>query len=71
MTVVIDSDIIVTASDGILDFAREGQDLPVPGVDAGRPHTLVRGPGAHASASSPLRRDDWVHNGFVAFSANH
>jgi hypothetical protein len=72
MTVVIDSDIIVTASlDGILDFAREGKICLFPAWTpeartrwfAGWEHTL--------RLRAPLRREDWVHNGFVAFASEY
>lgn len=72
MTVVIDSDIIVTASlDGILDSARHGEICVFP---AWTPEARTRwfaGWERTLRLRAPLRRDDWVHNGFVAFSTNH
>jgi hypothetical protein len=70
--VVIDSDIIVTASlDPILDRAREGKIAMCPAwtEDARRRWFAEWEPTLQLRA--PLRRDDWVHNGFVAFSTQH
>lgn len=70
--VVIDSDIIVTASlDAILDRARDGKIGMCPAwTEAARRRWFAEWE-ATLRLRAPLRRDDWVHNGFVAFSTEH
>lgn len=67
--VVIDSDIVVTGSLApIVDFARDGKICAFP---AWLPYARMRWfPEWETTLRlrAPLRRDAWVHNGFVAFS---
>jgi hypothetical protein len=70
--VIIDSDIIVTGSlDAIIEQAREGKIGMCPAwTQAVRQRWFAEWE-TTLRLEAPLRRDDWVHNGFVAFSTEH
>jgi hypothetical protein len=70
--VVIDSDIIVTASlDSVIARAREGKICMCPAWTSEARTRWFAEWEKTLALRAPLRRDDWVHNGFVAFSTEH
>jgi hypothetical protein len=70
--VVIDSDIVVTSSlDPALDLAHMGKICACPAwTDIVRNRWFADWETA-LELRAPLRREDWVHNGFVVFSTEH
>jgi lipopolysaccharide biosynthesis glycosyltransferase len=70
--VVIDSDIVVTGSlQPALDFAREGKICACPPwTEEVRNRWFAEWETA-LELRAPLRREAWVHNGFVVFSTEH
>jgi hypothetical protein len=70
--VVIDSDIVVTSSlDPALDFANEGKICACPAWTETTRHRWFADWETALELRAPLRREDWVHNGFVVFSTEH
>jgi hypothetical protein len=70
--VVIDSDIIVTSSlAGITELARQGKICLCPAwVDAARTRWFAEWEST-LQLRAPLRREDWLHDGFVVFDTTH
>jgi hypothetical protein len=70
--VVIDSDIVLTASlDGVIDRAREGKIGMCPAWHEAASERWFAEWEKTLGLRTPLRREEWVHNGFVAFSTEH
>jgi hypothetical protein len=70
--VVIDSDIIVTSSlASVTDLARRGKICLCPAwVDAARTRWFAEWEST-LQLRAPLRREDWLHDGFVVFDTTH
>src|SRR5215213_464360 len=70
--VVIDSDIVVTASlDDALDLARDGRIVATPAwAQAARNRWFAEWEPT-LKLRAPLRREDWFHNGFVVLETEH
>jgi hypothetical protein len=70
--VVIDSDIIVTSSlTAVTDLARRGKICLCPAwVEAARTRWFAEWQ-ATLQLRAPLRREDWLHDGFVVFDTTH
>jgi len=70
--VFIDSDIIVTSSlSSVTDLARQGKICLCPAwVDAARTRWFADWE-SRLQLRAPLRREDWLHDGFVVFDTTH
>jgi hypothetical protein len=70
--VVIDSDIIVTSSlASVTDLASKGKICLCPAwVDAARTRWFAEWEST-LQLKAPLRREDWLHDGFVVFDTTH
>ena len=70
--VVIDSDIVVTASlDPALELARAGKIVACPAWTAEVRKRWFAEWEETLELRAPLRREEWVHNGFIVFSTEH